>query len=184
MNLFFRILLACYAFCISIASFIVGIMSINKDFYDRMYISVRDNLLSTAGNRTFVFIISLSFFIISVALLFSGVKRPKERKCIGKHTDIGEILISMNSLENIALNTARRFQGVKDIKARVFKKEDHVNVSLNMVVFPDISIPSLSHEIQSRVRRNIEDSAGVQVGDVKIYIDGIQPAAVNKPRVE
>jgi len=136
------------------------------------------------GFRIAVFITALVFFVLSIVFLLSGVKSNKDKKAVSKHTNIGEIRISLNSIENIAINASRKVNGVKDSKTFVKKAEDGVEIEVRTVVMPDMSIPVISEDVQAKVKKAVEDTAGVLVKQVKVIVDSIYGGVTYKPRVE
>lgn len=183
MKILFRTLLAIYAFCLALISAIVGLVSIRPNTFKDISTYIFGVLESTPG-RLIILIIALFFFTLSITFLLSGVKSNKDKKAVSKHTNVGEIRISLNSIENIALNTVKKFQGIRDTKAKVYKLEDAVAVIVNAVVMPDVNIPAMSQDVQTRVKRSVEESAGIEVKEVKVLIDGIYTGNVYKARVE
>jgi len=184
MNIFFRILLAGYAFSMAIISTMTMIVALKPATFDRISLSLTNSILLDTGSRVALFLIALLFFILSITFLFSGIKSNKDKKAVSKYTNIGEIKISLNSLENIALNTARRLTGIKESKAYVFRTGDSVSIDIKVVVMPDINIPALSEEIQSRVKKAVEESSGISVAGVRVLVENIFSGNLYKARVE
>lgn len=186
MNLFFRIILTVYAFCLAIISAIVMIVTINTEYFFSISNFLNDKVFSSVQQapRIIMFIIALIFFALSITFLLSGVKVNKDKKAVSKHTNIGEVKISLNSIENIALNTSRKINGVRDIKAMVKSHEDSVYITIKVVVMPEINIPAVSLDIQSKVKKSVEESSGIEVKDVKIVVDNIYTGVTYKARVE
>ncbi len=186
MNIFFRILLAFYAFCLAVISAISMLITIKTDIFEIIYRYLDEYVLSSSspGPRIAMFLISLLFFILSLMFLLSGVRSNKDKKAVSKHTNIGEVRISLNSIENIALNASRKANGVRDTKAFVKKVEDTVSIILKLVVLPDLSIPAISEDVQMRVKKSVEESSGINVRDVKVVVDSIYSGITNKSRVE
>lgn len=186
MNIFFRIVLAIYAFCLAVISAVTMLITIRTDIFEVIYEYLDESVFSYSGPgpRIATFIIALLFFILSLMFLLSGVKSNKDKKAVSKHTNIGEVRISLNSIENIALNASRKVNGVRDTRAFVKKIEEDVAVSIKLVVMPDINIPAVSEDVQERVKRSVEESSGINVKEVKVIIESIFSGAVNKARVE
>lgn len=184
MNIFFRILLAIYAFCLAVISAVAMVVIARPEIFNSVYNYISTGVLYNRGASIAAFIIVFIFFVLSLAFLLSGIKSGKDKKAVSKHTSIGEIKISLNSIENITLAAARRLNGVRDTKARVYKVNDSVSITVNIVVMPDISIPALSEDIQARVKKSVEESSGVTVNDVKVFVDSIYSGMSYKPRVE
>ncbi|NLH95838.1 MAG: alkaline shock response membrane anchor protein AmaP, partial [Clostridiaceae bacterium] len=126
----------------------------------------------------------LVFFALSIMFLLSGVRSNKDKKAVGKQTEIGEILISLNSIENIAINASRKTNGVRDSKTMVRKTDNGVEIESRLVVMPEMSIPAITEEVQQRVKKSVEDTAGVRVESVKVIVDNIYSGITYKPRVE
>jgi uncharacterized alkaline shock family protein YloU len=126
----------------------------------------------------------LVFFALSITFLLSGVRSNKDKKAISKNTNFGEIRISLNSIENIALNTVKKFQSIRETKAKVYKIDETIAIVVNAVIMPDVNIPSMSQDVQARVKRSVEESTGIEVKEVKVVIDGIHTGNVYKARVE
>ena len=186
MNIFFRVLLAIYAFCLAVFSAIMMYAVIKTDVFNAIYQYMDERIFSYNGSgpRLALFLTALLFFVLSLMFLLSGVKSNKDKKAISKHTNIGEVSISLNSIENIALNASRKAAGVKDTKAFVRKRVDNVSIVARIVVMPDMNIPAISEDVQTRVKKSVEDNAGINVSDVKVIVDCIYSGATYKSRVE
>lgn len=182
MNLAFRILLAVYGFCLTIVSFVLMIITFKPEIFDKISSDLSYQLTSNRNASFVVFIIAFIFFSISLSFLLSGFKSSKDKKAVSKHTNIGEVKISLGAIESIALTAAKKLSGVKETKAYVYKSYDSVSVLIKTVVMADINIPALSEDIQVRVKKSIEDSSGIIVSDVKVIVENIYTGY--KARVE
>jgi uncharacterized alkaline shock family protein YloU len=186
MNIFFRILLAIYAFCLAVFSALTMLMAVKADIYQSVFKAPVDAIFSsnTPGPRIAAFLIALVFFALSLMFLLSGVRSSKDKKAVSKYTNIGEVRISLNSIDNIATNASRKANGVKDTKTEVRNADDGVSIIVRAVVLPDISIPAISEDIQMRVKKSVEECSGIAVKDVKIIVDSIYSGMTYKSRVE
>ena len=182
MNLFFRILLAIYAFCLTVISLITMVITFRPYIFNNISRYLVEVVLPNRNASFLMFLIAFLFFIMSVTFLLSGVKSNRDKKAVSKHTSIGEIRISLNSIESIALAASRKLNGVKDSKAQVVKNSQGVSIIIRIVVLPEISVPVLSEDIQVKVKKSVEESSGIKVNDVKIVVDNIYTGY--KSRVE
>jgi uncharacterized alkaline shock family protein YloU len=173
MNIFFRIFLAVYAFCMAVVSFITMLITFNTSIYNEISDYITKDVLTSPNARFTMFLIAFIFFILSITFLLSGFKSKKDKKSVNKHTNVGEIKISLNSIESIALTASRKLNGVREAKAYVSKHEDSVSIVIKSVVMPDINIPALCEDIQIKVKNSVEECAGVAVDNVKVLIDNI-----------
>jgi uncharacterized alkaline shock family protein YloU len=124
-------------------------------------------------------LVSLRFFVLSVRA--GGAVPPS----INQRTDYGEIRISMETVENLALKAASRVRGAKDLKARVQVTESGLEVMIRAFADGEGSIPALSEEIQRTVAAHVEETTGIPVADVSVFIANIAQAPTTfKSRVE
>ncbi len=182
MNIFFRVLLTIYAFCLAIISFVAVSVTVKTNLLTKIYNYLSEDLLENDFYRVLLFLIAVVFLGLSIVFLFSGFRSNKDKKAVSKYTNIGEIKISINSIENIALTASRRLSGIRDSKAYVTRAEDGVSITIKAIVLSDINIPALSEDIQVKVKNLVEETAGIKVADVKVMVENIYTGY--KSRVE
>lgn len=177
MKIIDRILLILYTLAIMAISIILlsasfRILSISMIQY---WISaVYDNWRIT----TVVIMISLLFFVVSIRLLTSGIRRSKIKNTLLKITDIGAIRISLSTIDSLAQRSTRSFAGVRDVKSQIIPNHEGVHIYLKVSLMADVNIPQIATELQSGVKEYIEKLSGVFVKEVQIHIDN--PAYTGK----
>ena len=132
MNIYFRILLGIYAFCLTIISLLIMITTFRPDFFLSISSFVVDNLLINRNLSIILFCVAFVFFISSLTFLFSGTNTKKNKKAVSKFTNYGEIKISLESIENIAFITTKKFASVRESKVYV----DNINDNVRYRLFP------------------------------------------------
>jgi uncharacterized alkaline shock family protein YloU len=131
------------------------------------------------GAAVFLLLVSLRFLIVSVKR--SGSSAPS----INQRTEHGDIRISVETVENLALKAASRTRGIKDLRARVRVAESGLEILIRAFVDGDGSIPALSEEMQRSVSSHIEELTGIPVAEVSVYIANVtQAPSAYKSRVE
>lgn len=183
MNIFYRILLTIYTVCIAAISVLFMVIVFNPSMINNMAQSFI-NVLNSNGAAILIFIAALLLFVMSISFLFSGLRKNKDKNAVSKYTNIGEIKISLGTIENIALNVTKKLTGIKEAKVTVLKKDEYVSILNRIIVMPDVNIPSLSAEIQARVKKSVEESSGVEVGEIKVIVDSVFSGSPHKARVE
>lgn len=174
MNTFFRICVAIYSFISLVLSAIIMISPFGeKKLMAAIFDYLEVNLYQSNKYDVLVFVIGLVFFIISLVLLTSGVRGKNNDKYVSTETDKGEILISSGSIENIALNMSKRFQGVKEVRAKASFSGADVKLAIKLQVFSDVNIPELCSGIQDRVKESIESCTDIKVSDINVTVDGV-----------
>jgi uncharacterized alkaline shock family protein YloU len=116
-----------------------------------------------------------------IAVRPSSVNTPS----IDQRTDFGDIRISVETVENLALKAAQRSRGVKDLRARVSISPNGLEIIIRTLVEGDSSIPILTEEIQKTVKMQIEEITGIPVASVSVYVANVvQTNQAFKSRVE
>lgn len=128
--------------------------------------------LTKLAISSLLILITIAAILMIVYSLMSG--RLSKSRIVT--TDIGEIDIGVEALENIALNSAKAAQaGVKTAKARISQnKEQKLLVILIVVLYSDVEIPSQMAKIQDRVKKDIERYTGIEVGEVQVKVNAVE----------
>ncbi|MCZ8512825.1 alkaline shock response membrane anchor protein AmaP [Paenibacillus filicis] len=138
---------------------------------------------------------AVSFIVVTFVVLLIGLRllfvsiRPGSRSSvpsIDQRTEIGDIRISLDTVENLSLKAAGRTRGVKDLRARVKVSEAGLEIILRAIVDGESSIPQQTEEMQANVKKHIEDITGIPVAFVSVFIANIQQQSspTFKSRVE
>lgn len=134
---------------------------------------------SVIGVAIVLFLISLRFFIVSVRR--AGASAPS----INQRTEHGDIRISVETVENLALKAASRTRGVKDLRARVRVAESGLEILIRAFVDGEGSIPAMSEDMQRSVSQQVEEATGIPVANVSVFIANVTQAPTTfKSRVE
>jgi uncharacterized alkaline shock family protein YloU len=124
-------------------------------------------------------LISIRMFVIAART--GGGSAPS----IDQRTEYGDIRISMETVENLALKAAGRSRSVKDLKTRVRISSAGLEIVIRTLVDGETSIPSLTEEIQTAVKDHVEEITGIPVAVVSVYVANIaQSGPTFKSRVE
>jgi uncharacterized alkaline shock family protein YloU len=182
-NNFKRFLLAAYSLILTILAITLIFASFSPEIFDNISGYISDNILSNQGYKIILIIVEIMFLALSLTFLLSGINDDRDKKSISKFTEIGEIKISLHSLETIALTASKRLSGIKETRAYVNKAADGITVIVRAVVLADVNIPVLSEDIQVKVKKTVEETSGVKVNEVKVIVDNIF-SGYSKSRVE
>ncbi|KNY26771.1 alkaline shock response membrane anchor protein AmaP [Pseudobacteroides cellulosolvens] len=178
-----RAILGIYFVVVIIFTMAIMFLTVMPDSFESISTYISSNLLTNNVFQCIVFFGGLGILAVSVILLLSGTNDDTEKRTISKKTEIGEIKVSLNSIESIALAATKRLSGIKEAKAYVYKGMEGVTVVIKAVVLSDVNIPILSEDIQVKVKKTVEDTSGIRVIEVKVIVDNIF-VGYNKNRVE
>ncbi len=127
--------------------------------------------------------IALAMILVSFRLLLSGF-RSSDRKPLStilNTTELGIIRISINTLDTLTQKAVHKFQEVKEGKSVILPVEDGgIKIQLKITILPDVPMPELSQNIQSKVKEYVEEMSGITVKEVQIYIDNLSTAKQNR----
>jgi len=127
-------------------------------------------------------IVAILFLIVSVKLLFSGVRKPMPQSALLKNTELGKIRVSHATLDTLTQKAVRSFNEVKDVKSVIIPDMENIKIQIKLLVMPDVNLPELTISIQKKVKDYVETLSGIVVNEVQIYVDNL--ATVQKARVE
>lgn len=181
-----RLLLFLYSVAIGAASIIAIVAAsggFSKKWLQEIVLDftgdVRIAQWSVIGVAVLILLISLRFIIVSIRR--DGNSAPS----INQRTEHGDIRISVETVENLALKAASRTRGVKDLRARVRVAESGLEILIRAFVDGEGSIPTLSEEMQRTVSEQIEEATGIPVAEVSVFIANVTQAPTTfKSRVE
>jgi len=179
-----RLLLFLYTLIIgvSVVFFLIALFGwvpfeTSSDFLNRLYYD---------GSVAYPAIaVSLFALLVSCRFFYVSVRRGRGQvPSIDQRTDYGDIRISLETVENLALKSAGRVLGVKDLKARVSVTDAGLHLMIRAAVDGESSIPELSEEMQRLVKGHVEEITGIPVANVSVFIANVIQAHTFKSRVE
>ena len=180
-----RFLLTVYTLIIILGSLFILLISLAAGLGFISLESIQDYILSINWNWQIMVIsgvIAVLFLIVSIKLLFSGVKKPIPQSALLKNTELGKIRVSYATLDTLTQKAVRSFNEVKDVKSLIIPDMENIRIQIKLLVMPDVKLPELTMSIQKKVKDYIESLSGIVVNEVQIYVDNL--ATVQKTRVE
>jgi len=181
-----RLLLLLYSLVITVAS-IVAIIAASGGFSKSWMMEVVSDFTGDVqAVQISVIVVSVLLLLISIRFMFVSVRRDgNSAPSINQRTEHGDIRISVETVENLALKAASRTRGVKDLRARVRVSEAGLGILIRAFVDGEGSIPGMSEEMQRTVSQQIEEATGIPVAEVSVFIANVtQAPATFKSRVE
>lgn len=131
-------------------------------------------------------LLSLLFFVITGAIaayLFAMAFRSRNtNETIQYSTPLGEVRISIQAIEDLALRAAKKIKGVRDADVYVKQSQTGLALAARIGVAPDVAIPEVINELRQKMGSYIHDTAGISVADVEVTVRKI--AAEIRSRVE
>jgi uncharacterized alkaline shock family protein YloU len=127
--------------------------------------------------------VSITSFILAFFLVRMALRMRREEKTVIYQTQFGEIRMTVSAIENLALRACKKVRGVRDAHVGVrADKLTGLDIYIEVTVSPDLAIPQIKSEIESKVGEYIFETVGMHVNAVKVLITKI--AAETRSRVE
>lgn len=171
MNIFDRIIFTVFTIFLVLISIVVIILPFNiiqNNIIDEIVI-----FINSLEGKYWILLIGLAVLLMSLRLLFSGVKRNKKSKYIIKYTSLGELKISTQTIEGLTYSVTNSFNEIKDVKANVEIIDDELIILINVRVSPNVNIPEIIFKIQEKVKEHVQNCSGIKVREVKFKISEI-----------
>lgn len=170
-----------FLFAIAIVTGVIGLLVALSMWgaIDRL-ILLLEYLFAEAKTETIVLslaMIAASFYLIAIAMRTRRLYRS-----IVRDTALGNVRISIKTIESLVLRAARQVKGVREVLAVVQADAGGVKIDVDMEVAPDLSIPDIAADVQRQVEEYIQNTVGIAVPEVRVHVRGL--AGEGKARVE
>ena len=181
MNFFFRVLTAIYAVIAAFLGALVMISPFSDKGLMKSFLDWADITLYRSDKyNAVVFLAGLLILLLNLFILFSGLSFRRVNKYICYKTDGGQVRVSSNSVENIALGLARKSHSVREAKSKVRFRNNAVEILMKLSVYPDTHVPNLSKLLQNQITDSVESMTELTVSHVDINIEGVHAAPGEK----
>jgi len=176
-RIFDRLLLVLYAIVVGICSIFAVLYGLNWD--------TAVQIVGGLTNDSIVIVVGILLVIASVRLLVMRT-RPKEVYAYVRPNDHGEVRISYQTFESLALKAGNELKGVVDLTAKVAPMADGVQVALRFFAVSGVDIAALTTEMQEIVKMRVETLTGVPLLRVFVYVKDLADTALRqtKPRLQ
>lgn len=115
-----------------------------------------------------------ALLLIALILLIMGLRSPKKaRNAIIKGSEYGQVEVSIDAIENILLRVIQQIQGIKDVSRKVVYTQDGLLITMKIRVMPDVPMPDVSSDLQSKTKEYVEQITGIAVQEVKVQVENI-----------
>lgn len=118
------------------------------------------------------------------AMFFDSYSKEEDqsREGILLENDNGKLLVSRDTLENLATNVAKSENGVESVASRVIlDKDNNLIIFINLLVKSDALIKNLSLGLQEKIKLTVKESLGLELKEVNIKIKNITSDKNEKP---
>ena len=118
------------------------------------------------------------FILLSIKCIFfsSSDNEEKFKQGILLENEKGKLMISKETLQNLANTVANGFEAAEDVSTNVgLDKDNNLMITINLTVKPTAVIKDLSTNIQNKVKETIKQATDLEVKEVNIKVKNIAP---------
>jgi uncharacterized alkaline shock family protein YloU len=173
MKVFLHIVLSLFALCVMAIATVFIVITVRHDFLEIIYNYISNVLLPDVTGSVIVVVVSVFAFITGFIFIVTDFKKKRELLYVSRKSEYGEVKISLDTIENITLATAKKAEGVKETRALIKKIEDSVDIVIKLLVLAEVNIPDLSKEIQETVKTSVEENSGISVNNIEVFVENI-----------
>lgn len=168
MKTFHKIVVVLYTIALMILSGIFAYANLVS--YDFLQQILNESLVTISANSILFFVIGVLLAILPVVTFVFSFTSSREQKQIVRHTDLGELKISTETVRGIALASIKEIPTIRDIELNVNIVKDEIVVTVKGRVANDVVIPELTVKLQSEIKDSVEKCTGVPVKEVKVVV--------------
>lgn len=168
MGIFDRIILSIYTLSLALLSLGVVLLALQIIPLNVVWTSI-----SLIHGQWEAALVGAIFLLSSIRLLLAGLRSHREKGAILHHTDMGDIQIAIDAVENLIVKAARHVKGVRGAKVKVTSATQGLSVVIKAVISPESHVPTVSAEIQQQVHAYAKNTVGIEFIDVRIIVENI-----------
>lgn len=130
-------------------------------------------------------VIAVILLLLSIRFFYISMRRDRSSvPSIDQRTEYGDIQISVETIENLCLKAASKVRGIRDLKTRIRVTQAGIDIMIRAVIDGEYSIPDMTAEVQKQVHEYIQDTTGIPVANVSVYVANVAQSPSFKSRVE
>ena len=141
-----------------------------------------DQVYGNLGVKWIVSAIALVVVVVSLMLMFSGIRRRKPKTAMIRMTEGGIISITISALEEMTMRFVAANESVRTVKATACVRDSKLNVQAKLAVAEGTNIPEVLQSLQTGLKTHIQTLAGIEVNKIMLLVE--KTTQIVKARVE
>ena len=139
MDILSRFILTVYAFFVTVWSVIAMLVTLRPAVFERIVCFLARYVVRYGRYTLLFFVIELFFFCTGVVFMLSGLKNSKRKSAIVRDTPLGQVKISLDTIESIVLGTIRKMPFVRESKVYVENREGKLFIIIKIRFICNVS---------------------------------------------
>lgn len=135
----------------------------------------RDIVKAIAGAAAAV----CALFGVFMLSMMTPPRKKKSSNFAIQRNENGMVRISLKALETLVAKVLNQHAELKVVTSSLYSDEESIRVDVHIALQSDISMPLAISSLQKQIKRYIEACSGVQVSEVRIFVDSTLPSDEN-----
>ncbi|MCR4708446.1 MAG: alkaline shock response membrane anchor protein AmaP [Clostridiales bacterium] len=120
-----------------------------------------------------------ALFGVFMLSMMTPARKKKSSNFAIQRNENGMVRISLKALETLVNKVLNQHAELKVVTSSLFSDEETIRVDVHIALQSDISMPLAISSLQKQIKRYIEACSGVQVSEVRIFVDSTLPSDEN-----
>ena len=177
MKILDKIGLALFSVIVLIISVILGTIIFGWIDSNIIVDVINDIIFGTVVARNIVIVILVLLILLAVkCIFFNSYSREeiKNKEGILLENDNGKLLVSRDTIENLATAVVKSFDSAESVMTKVeVDKETNIKIFITLFVYPNAVIKDLTNKLQTDVKEAIKKSLDLDVKEVNVRVKDI-----------
>ena len=115
--------------------------------------------------------IALLLCVLGIHGILMLFRRRRDKGFIMQHTDLGDVSISMQAMENMIKRCIDSRDEMKVTRTSIYRARDGVNVGIRVSLANGVNIPLTVNTLQKQIKQYITSCSGVDVKEVRVMVE-------------
>lgn len=173
-----------FALVILIISVTIILVLLGQVYVDTIFSVMHDYLFAEEAQQTAL----ITSVIVALAALkvtiFNSSFKQNDKSPIIVETKHGMVEISQDTIENTVKSVASDFSEIKEVQAKMVKKQNGIKIFSTISVLANTNIRNLTAEFQEKIEQVIDETTGIKILSTDVKVKNIYDKNKNASNAE
>ncbi len=176
MNKLNKVILDVFSIIILVIGICINLVAVKWVDLTTIYNIIKYGIQTEPSSQIILIVTEICMLFAIIAIFVDSPKKKTTRteRDVLMQNDNGKLMISRNTIENLANSVIKDFSGVKESSTRIqLDSENNVIVIIDLVATKDVIIKELTLNLQNSIKDVIKKSSDLEVKEVNVRINNI-----------
>lgn len=173
-----------FALVILVISVTIILVLLGQVYVDTIFSVMHDYLFAEEAQQTAL----ITSVIVALAALkvtiFNSSFKQNDKSPIIVETKHGMVEISQDTIENTVKSVASDFPEIKEVQAKMTKKQNGIKIFSSISVLANTNIRNLTAEFQEKIEQVIDETTGIKILSTDVKVKNIYDKNKNASNAE